>query len=84
MKNKILSLPNGRDVVGQGLFQGKSLYEDFNYEWAGVDELTGNSLYYINPSSPEWYEYNSEGKFVFNQDLYDKTIAEAKSDRTLF
>lgn len=79
MKNKILSLPNGRDVVGQGLFQGKSLYEHFNYEWAGVDELTGNSLYYINPSSPEWYEYNSEGKFVFNQDLYDKTIAEAKS-----
>lgn len=79
VKNKILSLPNGRDVVGQGLFQGKSLYEHFNYEWAGVDELTGNSLYYINPSSPEWYEYNSEGKFVFNQDLYDKTIAEAKS-----
>lgn len=84
VKNKILDLPNGRNIVGQGLFIGKSLYEHFYYEWAGVDQLTGNSLYYMNPSSPEWYAYDSEGNFVFQQKLWNDAVANAKKSGNYF
>ncbi len=54
MKNKIVKLPDNQDITGQALFQGKSIYEHYTYEWAGVDRLTGNSLYEINPESPDY------------------------------
>ena len=61
MKNKIISLPNGRDIPGQALFQQKSIYEHYNYIWAGVDQLTGRSLYRMEPNSPDYWMYNEDG-----------------------
>ncbi len=78
VKNKIINLPDGRNLVSQGLFIGKSMYEHFNYEWAGVDQVTGNSLYYMNPDSPEFYKYDENGNWVYNQSLWDTTLANAK------
>ncbi len=84
VKNKISKLPNGRDIPGQSLFQGKSLYELYTYEWAGVDQLTGNSLYYINPNSPDLWTYNDEGKHVYNQSVYDANVQAAKNSGHYF
>lgn len=61
MKNKIINLPNGRSNVGQAWFLGKSIYEKYTYEWAGVDQMTGNSLYFINPESPDFWVYGADG-----------------------
>ncbi|MDE7179600.1 MAG: SusC/RagA family TonB-linked outer membrane protein [Muribaculaceae bacterium] len=58
VQNEIKKLPNGRDIPGSALFQGKSLYEKYTYEWAGVDLGTGNSLYAMNLSSPDLYVYD--------------------------
>lgn len=78
VQNKIVKLPNGRDIASQGLFQGKSLYEKYTYEWAGVDKATGNSLYYMNPDSPDLYTYNDKGEYVRNDDTWNKMVANAK------
>lgn len=60
-KNKIVYLPDGKDQVGNGLFQGKSLFEKFTYTYAGVDQLTGMSLYEMNPDSPDFWSYDANG-----------------------
>lgn len=73
MKNKILDLPNGRSIPGQSLFIGKSIYEMYTYEFAGVDQLTGQSLYYMNAQSPDFWRYNAAG--ALDQTLIDKAYA---------
>ncbi|MCM1377559.1 MAG: SusC/RagA family TonB-linked outer membrane protein [Clostridium sp.] len=83
MKNKILNLPNGRSIPGQSLFIGKSIYEKYTYEWAGVDQLTGNSLYVMDPSSPDYWVYAADGKTLdakATQAAYDKQVEEAKKN----
>jgi TonB-linked SusC/RagA family outer membrane protein len=80
VKNKINKLPNGRNIVGSALFQGKSLYEKYTYEWAGVDQMNGRSLYYMNPYSYDYYEYDSEGNWVYNEQLYLEQVADAQND----
>lgn len=72
IQNKIRKLPNGRDIPGQALFKGKSIYEKYTYVWAGVDKLTGNSLYEINPSSPDFYVYDQNGNI--DQERTNKAI----------
>lgn len=72
VENKIKKLPNGRDIPGQALFVGKSIYEKYTYEWAGIDKLTGNSLYAINTSSPDFYVWNEDG--TINQEKTDAAI----------
>ena len=84
VKNKIISLPFGRDIPGSALFQGKSLYEQYTYEWAGVDRVTGNSLYYMNPQSPDYYKYDDNGVLYYDQDEYDSNVASAKSDGSYY
>lgn len=78
VKNKIVKLPDGRDIASQSLFQGKSIYEHYTYEWAGVDQATGNSLYYMNPNSPDLYSYNDAGELVYDQTGWDNNVASAK------
>ncbi|MCM1368899.1 MAG: SusC/RagA family TonB-linked outer membrane protein [Candidatus Amulumruptor caecigallinarius] len=80
IKNKIKKLPDGKNLPGQALFQGKSLYENYNYEWAGVDMSNGRSLYEMNPDSPDFYSYNEAGEYNFNSDLWDQYVANAKAD----
>lgn len=77
--NKIKKLPNGRDLPSQGYFIGKSRYEKYTYEWAGVDQLTGRSLYYMNPNSPDFYSYNENGKKEYNEALWNQKVTAAKN-----
>jgi len=53
MKNKILSLPepNKKDGIltsNKKLMEGKDLYQFWLFQFAGVDQMTGNTLYLIN------------------------------------
>ena len=78
LKNKIVKLPNGKDIPGQALFQGKSLYEKYMYTWAGVDRATGHSLYYMAPNSPDYYTYNADGVKEYDEDAYNARLDAAK------
>ena len=70
LKNKIRSLPDNQDIPGQALFVGKSLYEMYTYEFAGVDQTNGRSLYFIDPNSPDYYTYDENNKRVYQPDDY--------------
>lgn len=78
--NKINKLPNGRNIVGQALFQGKSLYEKYTYEYAGVDQMNGRALYYMNPYSYDYYKYNDNGVWEYDEEAYNKQVNAAKAD----
>ncbi len=84
IKNKIIKLPDNQDIVGQALFQGKSLYEKFTYDWAGVDQRTGNSLYYMHPDSPEYYKYDENGNQYYDEQLWMTNLANASKSGNLF
>ena len=47
LKNKVLKLPNGEDILHghQKYSVGHSAYEWYTYHFAGVDQMTGSSLY---------------------------------------
>lgn len=82
IKNQINKLPDGHDMPGSGLFIGKSLYEKYTYEYAGVDQMTGRSLYVMNPESPDFYNYNDDGTVTYDQETWDSYLAAAKADGT--
>jgi TonB-linked SusC/RagA family outer membrane protein len=52
LKNKIQKLPNG-DEIANGSYrryaEGHSVYEFYTYHFEGVDQMTGNSLYTLDP-----------------------------------
>ena len=77
IKNKIKKLPYGHDMASQGLFIGKSIYEKYSYEYAGVDMTTGHTLYYMNPDSPDLYSYDDDGNRVYSQATWDDTKSQA-------
>lgn len=78
LKNKIVNLPNGRNIVEQARFIGASIYECYDYDWVGIDQTNGRSLYAIDKSSPDFYVYNDDGDFVFSQSAYDEKVTAAK------
>ena len=51
LKNKVLKLPKGEDILhGQQKYsEGHSAYEWFTYHFVGVDQMTGKSLYDLDP-----------------------------------
>ncbi len=51
LKNKVIKLPNGKDILrGQQKYsEGHSAYEWFTYHFVGVDQMTGASLYELDP-----------------------------------
>lgn len=52
LKNKILSLPDGEDIAASATrrySEGHSIYEFYTYHFEGVDQMTGKSLYTIDP-----------------------------------
>ena len=54
MKNKILKLPNGEDITAsttRRYSEGHAIYEFYTYHFAGVDQMTGNSLYTLDPDA---------------------------------
>lgn len=83
VKNKIVKLPGGHDIPNQSLFYGKSRYQHYNVEWAGVDMATGNSLYYIAPDSPDLW-YWEDGQMKVDQNALDNNIAAAKASGHYF
>ncbi len=83
LKNKILSLPDNQDIPGQALFEGKSLYEKYTYNFSGVDQTNGRSLYYIDPYSPDFYSYDDNNQRVYNPALYGTYLKNASDNDAL-
>ena len=81
LKNKITKLPGGINLPAQGLFYGKSLYEHMDYPFAGVDQLTGQSMYEINPSSPDFYQYDKDNNWVPIENMFKDYVDNARNDK---
>lgn len=65
IKNKIISLPDGEDIANGSLrrfSEGHSIYEFYTYHFVGVDQMTGNSLYTIDPEQTS--NASAAGKLV--------------------
>ena len=60
-----------------------SIYEFYCYPWAGVDQLTGQSLYLIDKSSYDYYSYDDNSQLVFDEDVYNQQIETARAEGTL-
>ncbi len=86
MKNKVIYLPNHRNIVGATTIkrEGKSMYEFFLYPYAGVDQLTGQALYEIDRNSFDYQSYNAETEtYSFNEAYYNQQIEAARADGAL-
>lgn len=84
LKNRIVKLPNGQDIAGSALFQGKSIYEKYTYTWAGVDNATGNSLYNMEPYSPKYYKYKENGEKYYDEAAFKSNLEAARSAGCLY
>ena len=65
LKNKIVKLPDGEDIINGSIrrfSEGHSVYEFYTYHFEGVDQMTGNSLYTLDPEQKDNAEKN--GKLV--------------------
>ncbi|MDE5958223.1 MAG: SusC/RagA family TonB-linked outer membrane protein, partial [Muribaculaceae bacterium] len=84
LKNTITKLPNHRTVFSGTSVreEGRSIYEFYCYPWAGVDQLTGQSLYRIDKSSYDYCQYVND-KLVFNEDTYNTQIETARANGEL-
>lgn len=51
IKNKMIKLPGGNDILHglQKYSEGHSIYEFWTYHYEGVDQMTGNALYTLDP-----------------------------------
>ncbi len=83
LKNKIIKLPDNQDIPGDALFIGKSLYEQYTYEWAGIDRTNGRSLYVIDPESPDFYSYNDQNQKIYNGSEYASRVQNAAANGAL-
>lgn len=80
VNNNIKKLPYGHNIVNSALFQGKSLYEHYDYVYAGVDQMNGRALYEMVPESRDYYYYDENDNWVYDRDLYEQNLADAKKD----
>ena len=66
LKNKILKLPDGEDIPSgnRRYSEGHSIYEFYTYHFEGVDQMTGNSLYTIDPKEDNVTAAETAGKLV--------------------
>ncbi|MDE6012910.1 MAG: TonB-dependent receptor [Prevotella sp.] len=64
LKNKIVKLPNGNNILSgmHNYTEGRSLYDFYTYHFEGVDQMTGNSLYTLDPEKKATAE--GQGKLV--------------------
>ena len=55
MKSKIKKLPNGKDILHgqQNYSENHDPYEFYTYHFVGVDQMTGRSLYTLDPEKAE-------------------------------
>ena len=88
IKNKIIKLPNGEDIPnGNKMYsEGHSIYEFYYYQFAGVDQMTGNSLYKIADEYNIDFEENKATEasqafdVVVNGQRYTRNTTYAKKD----
>ena len=80
LKNKILKLPNNRPILGNPRCYAEqhSVYEYYLVDWAGVDQLTGRSLYTISPNTLDYMMTDANGNYVFDTESYNKNIEDAR------
>lgn len=86
MKNRVRYLPDHRDILaGNYIYhEGKAVYEFFTYPWAGVDQLTGQSLYEIVKDSPDFQTYDANTQtYYFNEAAYNTSVENARADNAL-
>ncbi len=83
LKNKIIKLPNNQNIVSKWLFLDHSLYENYYVEWSGIDKTTGQSLYAMNPDSPDFYVYDDNNNLVFDEGYYNQQLASAAANGAL-
>ena len=55
LKNKVIKLPDGKDILHgrQNYSEGHSIYEFYTYHFVGVDQMTGQSLYTLDPDKKD-------------------------------
>lgn len=51
LDNEIVKLPDGKDILHgmQNYSEGHSIYEFYTYHFEGIDQMTGTSLYTLDP-----------------------------------
>ena len=77
LKNKIKKLPE-HDLPGEGLYVGKSIYQIQTLDWAGVDQLTGQSMYVIDPMSPDFMYFDENGKTLYDEETFQSYVDKAR------
>ncbi|MDE7412323.1 MAG: SusC/RagA family TonB-linked outer membrane protein [Muribaculaceae bacterium] len=82
-KNKIVKLPLGHDEPGNSWFLGKNLYAFYGSEWAGVDMTTGQSVYEMDPSSPQFTTWDENNVPTQNLSTFQTYLANASNEGTL-
>ena len=62
IKNKIIKLPNGDNILSglHNYTEGRSLYDFYTYHFEGVDQMTGRSLYTLDPDKKATAEKQGE------------------------
>ncbi|MDE6329240.1 MAG: SusC/RagA family TonB-linked outer membrane protein [Muribaculaceae bacterium] len=86
LKNKVLYLPNHQNIISGSYIrhEGASIYEFYMYDWAGVDQLTGQSLYEIHRDSYDFQAYDpATQSYYFDEATYNSTIANARNEGAL-
>ena len=81
LKNKIIKLPDGKDILNgmQNYSEGHSIYEFYTYHYEGVDQMTGNALYTLDPEKID--EAREAGALVnINGQDYTTTTSYGKRD----
>lgn len=76
LSNKIIKLPDHKDIQSgnQRRAEGHSIYEWYTFHYAGVDQMTGNALYELDPNA---YEFRYQGEA--GQEAYESRVADARA-----
>lgn len=62
LSNKVIKLPDGKPILHgqQNYAEGHSAFEWYTYHFEGVDQLTGNSLYTLDPEKETQAKRNGD------------------------
>jgi hypothetical protein len=84
IKNTVVKLPEANyKGTTMWLKEGHERYAWYLYEWAGVDELTGQSLYLINPESEDLNDLINGTTIKTTEDAYNAMVESARADGVL-
>lgn len=84
MKNEIVRLPDGKDLPNASRFQGRSIYEHYVYDYAGVDQINGRSLFRMHRDSPDFMSYDPKNgnKMIPDDTKWNKAVQDAQNEGT--